>query len=37
MNKPLIAAAAVVVIGGLGLWYYLESGSSGPATDASPA
>ena len=37
MNKPLIAGAAVVVIGGLGLWYYLESGSSGPATDASSA
>jgi Protein of unknown function (DUF3014) len=37
MNKPLIAGAAVVVIGGLGLWYYLESDSPGPAADASSA
>jgi hypothetical protein len=28
MNKPLVAGALVVVAGGLGLWYYLESGSS---------
>jgi Protein of unknown function (DUF3014) len=28
MNKPLVAGALVVVAGGLGLWYYLESSSS---------
>jgi Protein of unknown function (DUF3014) len=37
MNKPLIAGAAVIVLCGLGIWYYLESGPSGPATDASSA
>ena len=37
MNKSLVAGAAVIVISGLGLWYYFESGSSpGPATAVSP-
>ncbi len=37
MNKSLVAGAAVIVIGALGLWYYLESGGpSGPATAVSP-
>jgi len=35
MNKPLVAGALVIVVGGLGLWYYLESGSSS-APSASP-
>ena len=25
MNKALVAGAAVIVAGGLGLWYYLET------------
>ena len=40
MNKALVAGAAAVVVGGLGLWYYLESGSGGahdPAAVDAPA
>jgi Protein of unknown function (DUF3014) len=36
MNKPMIAGAAIVLLGGLGLWYYLEGGTSHPATAVSP-
>ncbi len=32
MNKPMVAGAAIVVLGGLGLWYYLEGGTPHPAT-----
>jgi hypothetical protein len=37
MNKPVIAAAALIVAGGLGVWYYLESGTTPTPTNGSPA
>jgi hypothetical protein len=36
MNKALVAGAAAIVVGGLGLWYYLETGGTG-APDAARA
>ena len=35
MNKSLAAGAAAIVLGGLGLWYTLETGG-GRAPEASP-
>ena len=37
MNKALVAGTLAVVIGGLGLWYYLESGSPEPSKSPDPA
>ncbi len=37
MNKPLIAGAAAIVVCGLGLWYYLESGGTSPQGVPAPA
>lgn len=34
MNKPLLAGAAAIVVGGFGLWYYLASG--GKSVPTSP-
>jgi hypothetical protein len=35
MNKPVIAASAVIVAVALGVWYYLESGSTPPPASGS--
>src|SRR5450432_794452 len=38
MNKSLVAGAVIIAVGGLGLWYYLENGSSsGPPAAVSPS
>lgn len=36
MNKPMVAGAAVIVAGGLGLWYFLETGGSDAPDAAHP-
>jgi hypothetical protein len=36
MNKPVVAGAIVIVVGGLGLWYYLESGTSATSGAGTP-